>query len=75
VFLYDVPESAFFIVMGIFGAGDIVGNGIQFFCFFKNLLFGCLNKFRILVNKVFDEPGAGNAVYFGTFPGYPFHIN
>lgn len=73
MFFNDKIKGAFIIVMGIGCPGNIVGDGIPFFCFIKNFFFGNIYEFSFLINEVFDQPGAGNSVNLWPFAGYPFY--
>ena len=53
---------------------DVVGDCIEAFCFLHHFVSGRENEFRILIDKLLDQPWAGDAVNLDVFSGNPLHL-
>src|SRR2546421_12178253 len=59
--------------MAQFHSFHVVRYGPFALCYLHHLVGRHKKKLGILVHKLFDEPGAGHAVYLDMLAGNPFH--
>src|SRR6516225_9088615 len=52
---------------------DVIGNGVETFCFLHYLVGRDENELGVLVDEFLDQPWAGDAVDLDPFPCDPLH--
>src|SRR6266536_4532077 len=73
VLLEDSLKRTLFAVMAQFHIFHIIGRGPFALCHLHHLVGWHKQELGILVHKLFDQPGAGHAVYLDMLTGNPFH--
>src|SRR5436189_1850704 len=73
VLVEDSLKRTLLAVMAQFHIFHIIGRGPFALCHLHHLVVWHKEELSILVYKLFDQPGAGNAVYLDMFTVNPFH--
>src|SRR5262245_39344445 len=75
IFFQDCLERAFLAVMAQLDILDIVRNGVAPLCLVHDFFGRREDELGVFVDKLLDQPRAGNAVDFDMFARDPFHEN